>query len=814
MTLMSFSCRILSFLLFLSLFSCDFKIDEEKSIQELVPQTAVFGQYTKDVGQTRLLLQHPGLASVLADLNASSLKVFEDNISWFSTIPSEVVLSWHSIGKESLESLVLAKFNENFEQLSQYLPSQKMLASNYNGFEIFSFKIDTADIFYCLENDIIAISQSKILIEDFIRSLEDESASLKSINKGKGRSFVFLNNERLNEVGVNISAADEGVALMNYTLNSDQFSFNGNIDWQVSQTNFQLFGASYIPNEFESIDWLTNSEVHESLGQPYLKVGLEVFGQLEYLILAQSSQTDKLKTELRQTASSLLSSSDSLPYMESYANEEIRFIDNDYFSKIYTKENQLLEEGTYYAIVQDLVLVSSSAEAIRQSLSSHADELTMGQSVQERGFYEQLVQDTYYTSIYAYNGWKSKTGGLLSRLVYQANSFSNGLLISGQMDFEEDKRLANESSKPGAKLLANTFLDADAISKATVMTNHIDQSKELIIQDDLNQVYQISKEGGVNWKRTISGVLAAPVVQVDYYDNRKLQYLLLTDSLIHLIDRNGKEVEGFPQAHGITEEINGLRVIDYDNTKRYRFLIEAGRGKVYLLNKNIEPLEGWSPRNLDAVLPNSPEHARIAGKDFFWVAERSNRLLMLNRRGEYYPGFPFEKNFRFSGDTYLSRRPSFRESYFVALSHKGLLIEVNLLGELQREEQLFRTNESTLFQLVNDRLGKGYLILRNEEDHTVFLNEDYEELFQMEEAIGAEVEVSFYRFKGGAETVMIWDKLEESVRLYNLRGQLIGQLTSSSFSPSLMYYRNQGVYQLFVNFGTEVNVYQFSSLPQ
>ena len=195
MTLMSFSCRILSFLLFLSLFSCDFKIDEEKSIQELVPQTAVFGQYTKDVGQTRLLLQHPGLASVLADLNASSLKVFEDNISWFSTIPSEVVLSWHSIGKESLESLVLAKFNENFEQLSQYLPSQKMLASNYNGFEIFSFKIDSADIFYCLENDIIAISQSKILIEDFIRSLEDESASLKSINKGKGQSFVFLNNE-------------------------------------------------------------------------------------------------------------------------------------------------------------------------------------------------------------------------------------------------------------------------------------------------------------------------------------------------------------------------------------------------------------------------------------------------------------------------------------------------------------------------------------------------------------------------------------------------------------------------------------------
>ena len=458
------------------------------------------------------------------------------------------------------------------------------------------------------------------------------------------------------------------------------------------------------------------------------------------------------------------------------------------------------------------LLVSSSAEAIRQSLSSHADELTIGQSVDQRAFYNGLIQDTYYTLIRSFDANSSKKVNIhLDRLIYQTNTFSNGVLVSGRVDLRSERkdRQVVQGNMSG-QLLANAFLDTTAVVKAKVVTNHVDQSKELVVQDAKGQLYQISSEGEINWKIPLESNLVAPALQIDYYNNRKLQYLLLTDSLIHTIDRNGQEIEGFPRAHGVSKKINGIELVDYDNTKRYRYLIEAGRGELYL-NKEVELLEGWNPKDLDALLPVFPTHERIAGKDFFWATERSNKLIVLNRRAQNYAGFPFQKNFRFSGDVYLMRRPTLQGSQFVALSEKGKLIQVNLLGQLKREEQLFLTNSNTSYQLIKDVLGNGYLICRKEEGFSIFLNEDQEEVFQLQEKLTSKDLLSYYRFRGGAEILLVQNEDNREVRLYNMSGKQIGETVRSDFASSLIYYRDKGVYHLFANFDNEVNLYEFIS---
>ena len=81
------------------------------------------------------------------------------------------------------------------------------------------------------------------------------------------------------------------------------------------------------------------------------------------------------------------------------------------------------------------------------------------------------------------------------------------------------------------------------------------------------------------------------------------------------------------------------------------------------------------------------------------------------------------------------RKPTFQGSQFVALSEKGKLIQVDLLGQLTREEQLFLTNSNTTYQLIKDVLGNGYLICRKEKGSSTFLNEDQEEVFQLQKEL-------------------------------------------------------------------------------
>lgn len=795
-------------------FSCDITLEEDTSIKNTIPETAIFGLVSDEVNNIKSFINHPGVQTILEEFNTTGLSLLNDSTLWIDLTAKEFSLSWHSRSKNKLESLMIVQFNVEPTELSWLTKQTVASVTNYNGYQISSLNHESGTLHYCLNNDQLAFSYSKILVEDYIRAFEDQSATIQELSNNASTSLLFINNERLEEIGLESFGRVGGVSLLNYQLAENFVSFDGSIKFsEQSGSNAELFGASYVPTDFESIEWFSHVFSDQNIADSYLKVGLSVFAEKEELFVLRLKNSEDLLFELTNLAGVLLSSNDSLPYLESYANEEIRFISSGFFEDLFGDEQHGFSEGAFFTVANENLLVSTSAEAIRQSLSSHADELTMGQSVEERVFYSGLIQDTYYTLIKSFDPSSTdKTNVDLDRLVYQTNTFSNGVLVSGRIDLSKDRmsRGVTKDNTSG-QLLANAFLDTSAVVKAKVLTNHVDQSKELVVQDARGQLYQISSEGEINWKIPLGAPLVAPAFQIDYYNNRKLQYLLLTDSLVHIIDRNGQEIEGFPKAHGVTQKINGIQLIDYDNTKRYRYLIEAARGELYLFNKEVELLDGWDPKNLDAILPVLPKHERIAGKDFFWAAERSNKLIMLNRRAQNYSGFPFQKNFRFSGDVYLMRKPTFQGSQFVALSEKGKLIQVDLLGQLTREEQLFLTNSNTTYQLIKDVLGNGYLICRKEKGSSTFLNEDQEEVFQLQKELTAEDLLSYYRFRGGAEVVLVRNVDQGEIRLYNTEGEQIGETVRSDFAPSLIYYRNKGVYHLFVNFDNEVNLYAFTS---
>ena len=246
----------------------------------------------------------------------------------------------------------------------------------------------------------------------------------------------------------------------------------------------------------------------------------------------------------------------------------------------------------------------------------------------------------------------------------QVNRTNKTVLVSGDMSFNTVFDSPIESIIVSNELVvkANVFADADLITKPFVVRNHNDASMEIAFQDTEGQVYLSSGQGEVLWKRQLEGRLKGDIHQVDFYNNKKLQYLLFTDSLMHLIDRNGNDVDGFPVQYSATLPVDGSNVIDYDNNKRYRYLTKDRRGNLYLYGKEGELLDGWNPKVVGGSLLQTPFHVRVRGRDCFVVVEKTGKIHLLNRRGEEYNGFPLNMGKSFAGDVAFVRGSNFEQS--------------------------------------------------------------------------------------------------------------------------------------------------------
>lgn len=174
-------------------------------------------------------------------------------------------------------------------------------------------------------------------------------------------------------------------------------------------------------------------------------------------------------------------------------------------------------------------------------------------------------------------------------------------------------------------------LDQPTVMKPKLVINHYTRNHEIFIQDDGDNIYLIDASGIILWKIPCSGQINSDVFQVDYYKNGKLQYLFSTPDKIHLIDRNGNEVEDYPVSLRETTG-TGLSVFDYDGNKDYRIFVPTVDRKIYVYNIEGKLVEGWEFNRTDNPVYNPVQHFRIGDKDYIECADRY-KLYFLNRRG-------------------------------------------------------------------------------------------------------------------------------------------------------------------------------------
>jgi hypothetical protein len=376
--------------------------------------------------------------------------------------------------------------------------------------------------------------------------------------------------------------------------------------------------------------------------------------------------------------------------------------------------------------------------------------------------------------------------------------------------------------QPAAPLARRSFTKAGQVftdqpirTKPYVVRNHNTQAREVIFQDEDNVLRLVASDQEVLWQDSLGAPVVGDIQQLDFYNNGKLQYLFATDSAIHIIDRNGSPVAGYPLYMPSGVQIQYLSLIDYDNSKRYRFLVSDTQGGQWMFNTDRENLEGWNPLGLARGLANAPFHVRVRGKDYLIAIGQDGTVYAKSRRGEDYPGFPLALGQPCRSPAFVRLGSTPDETTLTLVTDGGELITVNLEGGITERTQLYRPSADARFTLGEDALGKTFVLLRQDARSLGVLNQQGVLLFEKDffspgALASGRLVAQYYDFGAGHQVYALTDQVQGFTYLFDEQGQLVnGRPIESDFAVGLIRSEGSPAYRLYRNFENEFAILTF-----
>jgi len=174
-------------------------------------------------------------------------------------------------------------------------------------------------------------------------------------------------------------------------------------------------------------------------------------------------------------------------------------------------------------------------------------------------------------------------------------------------------------------------LDGAVVTKPLFFTNHNTGAKELVLQDERNNLYLINAAGRILWKIQLEEKIIGNIYMIDFYRNGKYQILFAGRNNLYLFDRNGNRVERFP-VRLRAPAAGPPALFDYDNNRDYRIFVPGEDKIIYAYDKYGNTVKGWKLFKTNGYVRSEIRFFRISGKDFI-VAADENTVFFLDRTG-------------------------------------------------------------------------------------------------------------------------------------------------------------------------------------
>ena len=284
-------------------------------------------------------------------------------------------------------------------------------------------------------------------------------------------------------------------------------------------------------------------------------------------------------------------------------------------------------------LFKDYLVFSNNEQTLKQFINDNLNKSTLKSNSSFNRLFSSISSfntlNNNYFSGSNYNFF-NELNLLNSKNDFTENSFQlvqdNGIIHFNAVISKETKKDENlKISK-----LFDVEIDEEIIMYPHFVKNHVTKNLDIVVQDAKNNLYLISKDGKVIWKKKINQPVLGQIFQIDIYKNGRLQLIFNTKNKIYVLDRNGNNVKQFPKTFNdpITQP---LAVFDYDNNKNYRLLVTQG-SELLMYDKNGKKVSGFKYKKSSNNITSKPKHFRILNKDFI-VFKIGNKMKILNRKG-------------------------------------------------------------------------------------------------------------------------------------------------------------------------------------
>ncbi len=491
-----------------------------------------------------------------------------------------------------------------------------------------------------------------------------------------------------------------------------------------------------------------------------------------------------------------------------YLGHEVLYISEENFPA-HLFEGKFPGFGQTFITAEDGVLIfTNTQQGMKMMLDDIRSGSTWGKSSRAPEAKKGLIPTSGFSQMYLidqiWDSWTKKVNPSWSSFLQKySEAFQSFTWLSFRINQLQGKSEATLSlpydgeSKPviettDAILLQPSnriSLDQRLVYGPKSITNYQDNTEDIVVQDENNVLHLINSAGQEVYSLPLSGPIVSETFQIDYYKNSKLQMLVATADQVYGIDRLGNSLPGYP--FGVNnEQILDLNLVDYSNTKEYRYFISTAEGNLFLIDKTGEKLEGWNPKKIGTKTIGAPAHYRVPGKGDFMVALASDgRLQLFNRRGEAQTGSSLKLGESFNTGLIAWRDPKSRSTQLVGITKNGEVIHSNFNGEITYRNQLIKNDRDSEFLLIQDQKQNDFVFVSRQFNEVSVLDRSEKVLFSAR--VSAEnLLYQYFDFGSTRQLFAITDLNQEFCYLYDLKGNLQTTMPLESTGPIQITYQS------------------------
>ena len=696
-------------LLILLIVGCSQQQKKASSLLDFIPQNAAIIIKINNLNGFKSDLKNNDFLSKLESFGV--YKAIYNEIKHLDHVKSETesILAFSELGagnfeftfvtSEASNTFVLDSV-QNIKKESDFIESQKIDTYDLEG-----------DILYCLSlNGKITISSSRVILENLIKYFDEPKTStelekLNEIASTTKNASLFINLQHSESLAKSLLKENSALKI---SLFSDWIL----VDVNANQNHMNLNGISVTKdsiNNYLSLFKDTNplANTTPSLA-PRSADAILSYTFDDYTAFALNQQRylrlDSPKDSLLNTVEEIgfiYQNGDKTVLLNTYGSEQL----SEYITSIKKSEteyqgNQILGlnkpdflnlylnplianyKANFCTIVENAFIFAENKKALELIINSNkngstfektdvfasakdalADESSILFVSNAKGIAQMLDNDFSKEFIEDFKKAKFNKNTFAAQIVADKGFFHTNVVI---------QQTGRKSKINTVSPLFTLLLDADLAMNPQFVTNHRTNKKEIVVQDQENNLYLISTQGKVLWKKQLNGQVQGKIHQVDIYKNKRLQLAFTTNNQFLILDRNGKEVKPFVKKYE-GGNLNGLAVFDYENKKDYRFVVTQGN-KVFMYNNKGSIVRGFKYTQAESAILQAPKHLAITNKDYLVFTLQNGDLKILNRVGNVRTSVKGKIDFS-QNEVYLYKNK------FVLTDKKGVLHQIATNGK-------------------------------------------------------------------------------------------------------------------------------------